>query len=798
MSKYWLLLAFVVLASCSSGSKQPTELTEGWDRIGPGGGGSTFIPTFSWHTPDHFLVRCDMTGAYLTQDGGKSYDLINFPNGSSCFAYDPNGPNTVYIGSSFLSKSVDGGKTWDRIFPKQAEIVSETYTGDHAGYDITTTENSLYPKDAKRVAAIRVDPVLPQSLYLAMGPYFLYSTDAGQTWNREKLNYRIDHLYTNTSGLKNEVYIFTEATCFIFDKTSRKITQKNYPKSMTPAESFTAGTIKNTDRSVFYAVHHTKAKDNPYAFTTSEVWLSYDNGATWSQVNNPVITSEKSGVKPCFTMVRCSEQDAAQAYVVTNMYQEPVDGKTIYWYGTIKTADSGKTWDWALKGGGGSGQYGVQDAQDAANLEDAWVHEAFGGEFIQLMDVGVSPTDGNVAAVTDWYRTMKTMDGGKTWKEIYSTKNGDSTYTSRGIDVTTTYGVHFDPFDSKHIVISYTDIGYHHSYDGGRSWARSVAGVPIKWVNTCYWAVFDPEVKGKVWSVWSGLHDFPRGKMTRNPKWSSSRHANGGVCVSEDGGKTWKSTVDGMGEDSPATSIVLDPKSKAGNRTLYASVYNKGVFKSTDDGKTWALKNNGIEGNTCAFELTLAKNGVLFLTVSPTPMHKNGEKGGEFYSGALYRSTDGAETWTKLNVADGLLFPNGVEIDPDNPKRVYLACWASITLADLLGGDVTRTLPEGNVTLDMPGGIFRSEDGGDTWTSIFDKKQYVYDVTVDPYHKGRIYCNTFNKVAYRSDDAGKTWKKLKGYDFHWGHRVMVDENDHEKVFITTYGASVWHGYPVTE
>jgi len=363
------------------------------------------------------------------------------------------------------------------------------------------------------------------------------------------------------------------------------------------------------------------------------------------------------------------------------------------------------------------------------------------------------------------------------------------------MDVTTTYGVHFDPFDSNHIAISYTDIGYHHSYNRGKSWERSVTGVPSEWVNTCYWMVFDPVVKNKIWSAWSGMHDLPRGKMTRNPKWKET--ARGGICVSEDGGKIWKPSNEGMGFDSPATSIVLDTKSKPGNRTLYASVYNKGVFKSTDDGKTWTLKNNGIEENTCAFELTLTSKGDLFLVISPTPVHKDGERGREFYSGAVYKSIDGAETWTKLNVSNGLLFPNGIEYDPANPDRIYLACWSDIDLSDLIGGDVARSTG-GNEKLKTPGGIFLSEDRGITWKSIFNEKQYVYDVTADPYHPGRLYANTFNKAAYRSNDYGKTWKKLNGYDFHWGHRVIVDKNDPEKIYLTTYGSSVWHGSPLTE
>ena len=796
MLKRCLLIILVVLQSCTQGVKQPDEIKEGWTVIGPGGGGSTYIPTFSYHTPDNFLVRCDMTGAYLTRDGGKSFKMVNFANGSSCFAYDPHEPNTVYVGASFVNRSVDGGNTWVSVLPKPDDILSESYGGDHAGYRARVAETSMYPADGGRVSMILVDPVTAGTLYVAMGPYLLYSADNGQTWTRERLDRRIDYLYTNTLGLKNELYIFTQNAILIYNKATHDITERALPEAMRPADSFAAGTLKNSDKTVFYALHHARPRDVPDSYTTSEIWVSTDAGLTWKQVNDPIITNQTSTEKPSFVVVRCAELDAAQAYVIANRYREIAGDKKISWYGALKTGDSGQSWNWVWKGGGGSGQYGVQDAYDAPNLRDAWVQQAFGSELVMLIDAGVAPTDGNIAAVTDWYRTMKTTDGGVTWEEIYSIDNGDGTYTSRGMDVTTDYGVHFDPFDKNHIGISYTDIGYHHSYDGGKSWIRSVEGVPIEWVNTCYWAAFDPKVKGKIWTVWSYLHDIPRGKMTTNPRWKSQ--AKGGVCVSEDGGKTWQPTIEGMGSDAAATCIVLDPKSKPGNRTLYVSVYNKGVYKSTDDGKTWTLKNEGIDDNTCAFELTLAQNGVLYLTVCPTPNFTNGARSGEYYSGDVYRSTNGAESWTKLKISDGALFPNSIEVDPRNPKRIYLACWANISLADLLGGNVARTLTGRNISLNNPGGIFRSEDGGDTWTSIFDDKQYVYDVTVDPYHKGRIYCCTFQKAAYRSDDDGKTWKKIKGYDFHWGHRVVIDENNPEKVFITTFGGSVWHGYPVTE
>jgi photosystem II stability/assembly factor-like uncharacterized protein len=783
---------------CHSGSvgnkKEP--LVVHWEKLGPGGGGATFIPTFSYKTSQNFLVRCDMTGSYLTRDGGTSYQQINFAGGASSYAYDPNDSNIVYIGSAYLNRSMDGGKTWEQIFPAKAEVNREIFKGDHADYSIETSEISLYASESGRISAIRVDPLQSGTIYISMGSYFFYTVDSGRSWKREFLQQPINFIYTNKSVFKDEVYIFTASSVFVFNKSSGTISQKNLPKDMSPAFSFTGGTEAKSDKVIFYALHHDPNETIQEEFGHSEVWLSEDNGDTWKRILHPAITNDIVGIKPSYSMISCAEFDARQAYLICNRYEEKKNNKGLfYWYGALKTSDAGKNWNWVWKGGGGSGQYGVKDGIGVSNLKDAWAEKAFGGEYIRLMDVGIYPLNGDIAIVTDWYRTMKTMDGGKTWNEIYSAEQPDGTFISRGLDVTTAYGVHFDPFDSSHIAISYTDIGYHHSFNGGKSWIRSAEGVPAEWVNTCYWMVFDPDIKGKIWSVWSYLHDFPRGKMTRNPKWKET--GKGGVCISVDGGKTWKPSFDGMGFNSPATSIVMDPESAPGNRTLYTSVYSKGVFKSADDGKTWQLKNNGIEENTCAFELTLTGKGVLFLTVSAAPMHKDGKKGKSFYSGAVYRSSDGAETWTKLHVADGNLFPNGMDYDRKNPDRLYLGCWADIELSDLVGSDVVRA-NGGNEVIDLPGGIFLSEDGGTTWTSIFDEDQYVYDVTVDPYHPGRVYCNTFNQAAYRSDDYGKTWEKIKGYDFHWGQRIVVDQNDPDKVYITTFGSSVWHGIPAVE
>ncbi|MBL7762539.1 MAG: hypothetical protein JNL23_03855, partial [Chitinophagaceae bacterium] len=65
-------VAVIFLNACNTVTQNAAKenIETGWEKIGPGGGGATFIPTFSYHDAANFLIRCDMTGSYLTKDGG--------------------------------------------------------------------------------------------------------------------------------------------------------------------------------------------------------------------------------------------------------------------------------------------------------------------------------------------------------------------------------------------------------------------------------------------------------------------------------------------------------------------------------------------------------------------------------------------------------------------------------------------------------------------------------------------------------------------------------------------------------
>ena len=201
-------------------------------------------------------------------------------------------------------------------------------------------------------------------------------------------------------------------------------------------------------------------------------------------------------------------------------------------------------------------------------------------------------------------------------------------------------------------------------------------------------------------------------------------------------------------------------------------MFGHGVYKTTDGGTTWTLKNGGLPERPFAWRLTQAAGGRLYLVVA-----RRSENGrlGDAGDGAVYASDDGAEHWTRLPLPAGTNGPNAITVDSRDDRRLYLAAWGV-------------TQPDG----DTGGGIFISTDAGLSWRATFDAAQHVYDVTEDP-RTGTLYACGFDQGAWRSDDRGEHWQRLRGYDFKWGHRVIPDPASPDRVYITTFGGSVWHG-----
>jgi photosystem II stability/assembly factor-like uncharacterized protein len=252
-------------------------------------------------------------------------------------------------------------------------------------------------------------------------------------------------------------------------------------------------------------------------------------------------------------------------------------------------------------------------------------------------------------------------------------------------------------------------------------------------------------------------------------RWGFDRF-KGGVAVSGDDGRHWIKSNEGMPENAICTNILLDPRSPHDSRTLYVSVFDKGVYKSVDGGKSWGAANVGLGDNLFAWEVGQNSKGRLFLLCA------RGEKNGETVDGTIYFSDDDAGSWKQLDLPEGVNGPHDLLIDNENPEIMYVSCW-----------------PHREGDRDVNGGVIKTGDGGMSWKQVFDERIRVNAAGMEPGRPETIYINTFHNAAYRSDNAGKSWKRLEGYRFKWGQKAVPDVNHPGMLFLTTYGGSVYYG-----
>ena len=722
---------------------------DAWRILGPGGGGAQFYPAVSPHDPNLVLVACDMTGAYISEDRGASWRLFDLRDPVKFFVFDPGDAKVIYAGAHVLWRSADRGRTWSLVYPPPASVTRLITPDDHASPLVETAEGPAGP-----VTALAVDPADSKTLYAAIGgsrnAALYLSNDSGAHWESSAgLAGGGRKIYVDPHSPRDDRTLYVIGTNSVSVRRAGRWQQGPAPTGATDFRDASAG-FSPAGQLVVYAVGAAGAKERRGS-AAGRMFVSHDGGATWSTSN------EADTVLSDLWAVATSLDHPEIAYA--SFEEQP--GHYFQSHGVAKTTDAGATWQPVWKEAG----------TPAPNVHDAWITERFGPGWGEPgISLGVAPSDPNVSYRTDDGRTMRTTDGGRTWEALYSKRLPDRAYVTTGLDVTTNYGVFFDPAEPRRMFIAYTDIGLFRSENGGQSWTSSTAGVPRDWTNTTYWIAFDPSVKGRVWGAMSYVHDLPRPKMWRRTSTSTYR---GGVCLSDDGGKTWRTSNQGM-PPTAVTHILLDPASPVNARVLYAAGFGRGVFKSVDGGATWALKNNGLPGpEPFAWRIVRDTAGVLYVVVA-----RRSEDGsyGNANDGALYRSRDGAEHWKPVALPEGVNGPNGLAVDADDPSRLYLAAWG-------------RQTPNGAVA----GGIFISGDGGKSWRNVLSKDQHVYDVTIDPRDSRVVYACGFESSAWRSTDRGETWERIRGYNFKWGHRVIPDPQNPAMIYVTTFGGSVWHG-----
>ncbi|MGZ5005587.1 MAG: WD40/YVTN/BNR-like repeat-containing protein, partial [Chthoniobacterales bacterium] len=249
-----------------------------------------------------------------------------------------------------------------------------------------------------------------------------------------------------------------------------------------------------------------------------------------------------------------------------------------------------------------------------------------------------------------------------------------------------------------------------------------------------------------------------------------------GMYKSLDAGKTWKNI--GLKDSRQIGAVIVDPKNSdvvlvAAFGHAFGPNPERGVFRTTDGGKTWA-KVLYKDENTGAIDLAMDPHNpnVVFAAMWQARRQPWNFSSGGSGSG-LYRSEDGGVTWKQLQgngLPDGILGRIGISVSGADSNRIY----ASIEAKE--------------------GGIFRSEDGGEKWTRVNEdgrfrqRAWYFSKVYADPKSPDTVYL--LNTGAFRSVDGGKTFTLLPArHGDH--HGLWIDpENPQRLGNANDGGASV--------
>jgi photosystem II stability/assembly factor-like uncharacterized protein len=249
-----------------------------------------------------------------------------------------------------------------------------------------------------------------------------------------------------------------------------------------------------------------------------------------------------------------------------------------------------------------------------------------------------------------------------------------------------------------------------------------------------------------------------------------------GIYKSTDGGKTW--THVGLRNAGQIAMIIIHPTNPD---LVYAGIIghafgpneDRGVFRTVDGGKTWE-KKLFISPKTGIADMAMDPSNPRILYASAWTVER---KPWTIVSGSeecgLYKTTDGGETWKKLDngLPTGLVGKIGITISPANPSRL----WALV--------EAER------------GGLYRSDDGGASWSyfdtnmkrRLYQRTWYYMHVYADPKNENAVYIQ--NVEFFKSIDGGKTFEEITSWPHGDGHGMWINPDDPRVMIIGTDGGA---------
>ena len=278
---------------------------------------------------------------------------------------------------------------------------------------------------------------------------------------------------------------------------------------------------------------------------------------------------------------------------------------------------------------------------------------------------------------------------------------------------------------------------------------------------------------------------------------SRSTYWGNGAYRSTDAGKTW--TNMGLPESHHIGRIVIHPTDPnivyvAALGHLYTSNPERGVYKTTDGGRTWTLSSFAADDGRPVGCVDLVMDpksadtlyGATYDRLRQPWTYRIGGPGSR-----IWKSTDAGRTWKKLEkgLPQGLLGRIGLAVFAGDPRIVY-ACVENVNKKGLTDAQRWQEILDGKPSQGMiDGEVYRSEDAGETWVkvspegrSIGGNPGYYYgQIVVDPADSRHLYL--LSVTVLESKDAGKNWSFMA---FRFGgdnHALWIDPADSRHMLL---------------
>ncbi|MGC8745662.1 MAG: VPS10 domain-containing protein [Candidatus Saccharicenans sp.] len=249
-----------------------------------------------------------------------------------------------------------------------------------------------------------------------------------------------------------------------------------------------------------------------------------------------------------------------------------------------------------------------------------------------------------------------------------------------------------------------------------------------------------------------------------------SSDSGDGVYKSTDGGKTWQNM--GLRDSQHIPRIVIHPSNPevvyvASMGHLFSTNSERGVFKTTDGGKSWQ-KVLYLNDKIGVIDLAMDPSNPEILyaaTYDKVRLPWHYEAGGP--GSAIYKTTDGGRTWKKLTggLPSGNIGRIGISVYRRNPQVLY-AVIENLNLRPPTSEEIEEARKHGQVAKPVPvgGEVYRTDDGGETWVKVNRGREPL--ATKAPYSFNQIFVDPNNdKIVYltgvtlaSSVDGGKTWR----------------------------------------